>query len=164
MNQVAPAASFWRRHARAILGAALLLLAIHDVLGPHGFLAMRRTQKEMEQLRGEVQRLRLLDFLALATDDGTRSLAETISRHGDGWRGRGGMVVITPNRSSDWVEALVDSATRGQRHLCIFVAPTSFGAKGQALRIPAAWRLALDWWVVRRGDVLGSGERTSAAG
>ena len=74
------------------------------------------------------------------------------------------MVVITPNRSSDWVEALVDSATRGQRHLCIFIEPTSFGAKGQALRIPAAWRLALDWWVVRRGDALGSGERTSAAG
>ncbi|HEV3273772.1 MAG TPA: DUF58 domain-containing protein, partial [Candidatus Dormibacteraeota bacterium] len=61
--------------------------------------------------RGEVQRLRLLDFLALATDDGVRSLSETISKHGDGWRGRGGMVVITPNRSSDWVEALVDSAT-----------------------------------------------------
>jgi uncharacterized protein (DUF58 family) len=114
--------------------------------------------------RGEVQRLRLLDFLALATDDGVRSLADTISKHGDGWRGRGGMVVITPNRSSDWVEALVDSATRGQRHLCIFIEPTSFGAKGQALRIPAAWRLALDWWVVRRGDVLGSGERTSATG
>ncbi len=114
--------------------------------------------------RGEVQRLRLLDFLALATDDGVRSLAETISKHGDGWRGRGGMVVITPNRSNDWVEALVDSATRGQRHLCIFIEPTSFGATGQALRIPAAWRLALDWWVVRRGDALGSGERTSATG
>ncbi|MGA8633524.1 MAG: DUF58 domain-containing protein [Candidatus Dormiibacterota bacterium] len=114
--------------------------------------------------RGEVQRLRLLDFLALATDDGVRSLADTISKHGDGWRGRGGMVVITPNRSSEWVEALVDSATRGQRHLCIFIEPTSFGATGQALRIPAAWRLALDWWVVRRGDVLGSGERTTATG
>lgn len=114
--------------------------------------------------RGEVQRLRLLDFLALATDDGVRSLAETISKYGDGWRGRGGMVVITPNRSSAWVEALVDSATRGQRHLCIFIEPTSFGASGQALRIPASWRLALDWWVVRRGDVLGSGERASATG
>jgi uncharacterized protein (DUF58 family) len=114
--------------------------------------------------RGEVQRLRILDYLALATDDGVRSLAETISRHGEGWRGRGGMVVITANRSSDWVEALVDSATRGQRHLCIFIEPTSFGAKGQALRIPAAWRLALDWWVVRRGDVLGTGERASATG
>ncbi len=111
-----------------------------------------------------MQRLRILDYLALATDDGVRSLAETITRHGEGWRGRGGMVVITANRSSDWVEALVDSATRGQRHLCIFIEPTSFGAKGQALRIPAAWRLALDWWVVRRGDVLGTGERTSAAG
>jgi uncharacterized protein (DUF58 family) len=114
--------------------------------------------------RGEVQRLRLLDYLALATDDGVRSLAETITRHGEGWRGRGGMVVITANRSSDWVEALVDSATRGQRHLCIFIEPTSFGAPGQALRIPAAWRLALDWWVVRRGDVLGTGERASATG
>ena len=114
--------------------------------------------------RGEVQRLRLLDFLALANDDGVRSLAETISKYGEGWRGRGGMVVITPNRSSDWVEALVDSATRGQRHLCIFIEPTSFGATGQALRIPASWRLALDWWVVRRGDVLGSGERASATG
>jgi uncharacterized protein (DUF58 family) len=114
--------------------------------------------------RGEVQRLRLLDYLALATDDGVRSLAETITRHGEGWRGRGGMVVITANRSSDWVEALVDSATRGQRHLCIFTEPTSFGASGQALRIPAAWRLALDWWVVRRGDVLGTGERASATG
>ena len=114
--------------------------------------------------RGEVQRLRLLDFLALATDDGVRSLAETITRHGEGWRGRGGMVVITANRSSEWVEALVDSATRGQRHLCIFIEPTSFGAPGQALRIPAAWRLALDWWVVRRGDVLGTGERASATG
>jgi uncharacterized protein (DUF58 family) len=114
--------------------------------------------------RGEVQRLRILDYLALATDDGVRSLAETITRHGEGWRGRGGMVVITANRSSEWVEALVDSATRGQRHLCVFVEPTSFGAKGQALRIPAAWRLALDWWVVRRGDVLGTGERASATG
>jgi uncharacterized protein (DUF58 family) len=114
--------------------------------------------------RGEVQRLRLLDYLALAKDDGVRSLAETIGRHGEGWRGRGGMVVVTANRSSEWVEALVDTATRGQRHLCIFVEPTSFGARGQALRIPAAWRLALDWWVVRRGDVLGTGERSSATG
>jgi len=113
--------------------------------------------------RGEVQRLRLLDYLAIATDDGVRTLAETITRHGPGWRGRGGMVVVSANRSGDWVEALVDSATRGQRHLCVFIEPTSFGARGQALRIPAAWRLALDWWVVRRGDVLGMGEKATAA-
>ena len=114
--------------------------------------------------RGEVQRLRIMHYLALAQDDGRRALAETVRRHGEGWRGRGGMIVITPNRDAQWVEALVDNATRGQRQLCIFVEPTSFGAPGQALRIPAAWRLALDWWVVRRGDVIGAGERSSAAG
>jgi cell division protein FtsB len=56
-SRIAPAPSFWSRHARTILGAALLLLGIHDVLGPHGFLAMRRTQQEMDQLRSDVQRL-----------------------------------------------------------------------------------------------------------
>jgi cell division protein FtsB len=55
--RVSPAASFWSRHARTILGAALLLLGIHDILGPHGFLAMRRTQQEMDRLRSDVQRL-----------------------------------------------------------------------------------------------------------
>jgi cell division protein FtsB len=49
--------SFWRRHARTILAGALLLIGIHDILGPHGFLAMRRTQKEMDQLRSDVARL-----------------------------------------------------------------------------------------------------------
>jgi cell division protein FtsB len=57
ISPVLPAASFWSRHARTILGAALLLLGIHDILGPHGFLAMRRTQKDMDQLRSDVQRL-----------------------------------------------------------------------------------------------------------
>jgi uncharacterized protein (DUF58 family) len=114
--------------------------------------------------RGDTQRLRILDYLALADDDGSLALADVIRRYGEGWRGRGGMVVITPNRDQAWVEALVDTSVRGQRHLCVFVEPTSFGASGSALRVPAAWRLALDWWVVRRGDVLGAGDRADAAG
>jgi uncharacterized protein (DUF58 family) len=114
--------------------------------------------------RGETQRLRILDFLALADDDGGVPLSETIKRHGAGWRGRGGMVVITANRDQEWVEALVDTVTRGQRHLCIFVEPTSFGARGPALRVPAAWRLVLDWWLVRRGDVIAAADRVRAVG
>lgn len=57
MSRLEPPASFWRRHARQILIVALLALAIHDILGPHGFLAMRRTQKELEQLRADTARL-----------------------------------------------------------------------------------------------------------
>jgi uncharacterized protein (DUF58 family) len=114
--------------------------------------------------RGETQRLRILEYLALAQDDGRTPLDQTIRRYGEGWRGRGALVVITSNRDPSWVEALVDASTRGQRHLCIFVEPTSFGAPGHALRVPAAWRLALDWWLVRRGDVLGARQPASAAG
>lgn len=49
--------SFWSRYARTILGLALLLLAVHDVFGDHGLLAMRRTQSQMKELRGEIDRL-----------------------------------------------------------------------------------------------------------
>jgi len=129
-----------------------------------GLVANDRETTAFGAGRGEAQRLRILDYLAIAYDDGLRALAETVNRHGEAWRGRGGLIVITANRDPHWVEALVDTATRGQRHLCIFVEPTSFGAKGSAMRVPAAWRLALDWWVVRRGDVLGAGEQVHVAG
>ena len=56
MNSPAPV-SFWSRHARTILGFAIFLLAIHDVLGSHGLLAMRRTQKQIAGLHGEIDRL-----------------------------------------------------------------------------------------------------------
>jgi len=48
---------FFRRHMREILVVALLLLAVHDVFGEHGFLAMWRTQKQLTQLRGDIDRL-----------------------------------------------------------------------------------------------------------
>lgn len=56
MNSPKPA-SFWSRHGRAILGFAIFLLAIHDVFGSHGLLAMRRTQKQIDALHGELDRL-----------------------------------------------------------------------------------------------------------
>lgn len=49
--------AFLRRRAGLLLGLALLALLVHDVFGDHGFLAMRRTHKEVEQLRQEIQQL-----------------------------------------------------------------------------------------------------------
>jgi cell division protein FtsB len=43
-----------RQNARQILGLALFALLVHDVFGPHGFIAMRRTQKEIEQIREQI--------------------------------------------------------------------------------------------------------------
>ena len=50
-------APFWRRHLVAILALALLAVGIHDIFGAHGYLAMRNNQKQIEELRGEIQRL-----------------------------------------------------------------------------------------------------------
>ena len=46
-----------RRNLRKILGLAILAMAIHDVFGPHGFLAMRRTQLEIAQLSSQIHQL-----------------------------------------------------------------------------------------------------------
>jgi cell division protein FtsB len=49
--------SFFRRNLRIILGLAILALAIHDVFGPHGFLAMRNTQQTIKNYTAEMQKL-----------------------------------------------------------------------------------------------------------
>ena len=53
----AEAAAYLRKHTREILGLALFALLIHDVFGPHGFIAMRRTQKEIEQIRQQIGKM-----------------------------------------------------------------------------------------------------------
>ncbi|MFZ0821875.1 MAG: septum formation initiator family protein [Candidatus Acidiferrales bacterium] len=49
--------SFLRRNLRTILGLAILAIAIHDVFGPHGSIAMRRTQNEITQLTAQIHQL-----------------------------------------------------------------------------------------------------------
>jgi cell division protein FtsB len=57
MRRAQTVAPFWRRHLLEILGLALLLLGIHDVFGAHGYLAMRHSEKQIDELRGEIERL-----------------------------------------------------------------------------------------------------------
>jgi len=51
------AAAYLRKHGRQILGLALFALFVHDIFGPHGFIAMRRTQNEIEQIREQIGKL-----------------------------------------------------------------------------------------------------------
>ena len=51
------AAAYLRQNARQILGLGLLALLVHDVFGTHGFIAMRRTQKEIEQIRDQISKI-----------------------------------------------------------------------------------------------------------
>lgn len=48
---------FLEQHGRAILGLFVLALVVHDVFGAHGFIAMRRTQTEIEKVKKDLDRL-----------------------------------------------------------------------------------------------------------
>ena len=48
----------WMRRAGVYAGGALLVLVLmHTLFGPYGYFSMRRSQQEIEQLRGEIDRL-----------------------------------------------------------------------------------------------------------
>ena len=51
------AAAYLRKNARQILGLALFALLVHDIFGAHGFIAMQRTKKEIEQIRNQIGKL-----------------------------------------------------------------------------------------------------------
>jgi cell division protein FtsL len=49
--------SVWNQYGRAILAVLVVALLMHDIFGKHGFLAMRRTKHEMEQVQTNLDRL-----------------------------------------------------------------------------------------------------------
>jgi cell division protein FtsL len=51
------APSWLARNARSLLLLALVVLAVHDIFGAHGFIAMRRTAREIDEARDEITRL-----------------------------------------------------------------------------------------------------------
>jgi len=49
--------AYLRKNARQVLGLALFALLMHDIFGAHGFIAMRRTQKQIDQVREQIGKL-----------------------------------------------------------------------------------------------------------
>jgi len=51
-------ATAWLRHyGGALLGLLLLALAVHDIFGTHGYLAMHRTGREIDKARAGIEQL-----------------------------------------------------------------------------------------------------------
>jgi cell division protein FtsB len=48
---------FLERHGRALLALFIVALVVHDVFGAHGFIAMRRTQGEIQRVKDDLDRL-----------------------------------------------------------------------------------------------------------
>lgn len=46
-----------RRYGRQVLVIFVVVLLIHDIFGPHGFLVMRRKQQEIQKVNAQLERL-----------------------------------------------------------------------------------------------------------
>jgi cell division protein FtsB len=51
------AGSFLRQYGGALLGLLVLVLVVHDIFGTHGYLAMRRTQREIRKVQTDLDQL-----------------------------------------------------------------------------------------------------------
>ena len=98
-----------------LFGVALLALGIHDVFGAHGYLAMRRSEQQIEQLRGEIDRLNrqnqelTQDVNALKTDP---AAIEKIAREEMGLARPGEMIFKMPAAASAEGQGAPPAASR----------------------------------------------------
>jgi cell division protein FtsB len=44
----------WAQYGRALLGVVVFGLLLHDIFGPHGYIAMRRTRQEIEHVQIQI--------------------------------------------------------------------------------------------------------------
>ena len=51
------ALAFVKRHVRGLLAVVVVVLLVHDVFGTHGFLAMRRTEREIKKVEADIDQL-----------------------------------------------------------------------------------------------------------
>ena len=49
--------AFLRQYGVTLLGLLLFALAVHDIFGTHGYLAMRRTQQEIKKVKADIEQL-----------------------------------------------------------------------------------------------------------
>jgi cell division protein FtsL len=49
--------AFLRQYGATLLGLLLFALVVHDIFGTHGYLAMRRTQQEINKVKANIEQL-----------------------------------------------------------------------------------------------------------
>jgi cell division protein FtsB len=97
-------AVMWAQYGRIALGLCVFALLLHDVFGTHGYLAMRRTKREIERVEGEINRLNRentelsKEVKALKTDPHT---IESIARDELGLAKKGEVIIKIPQSQQE---------------------------------------------------------------
>lgn len=91
--------ALWHNYGRIVLALCIAALAVHDVFGTHGYLAMRRTKQEIEKVQKDIARLSkenaelAEEVQALRTDP---NKIEAIARDGLGLAKPGEVIIKIP--------------------------------------------------------------------
>lgn len=88
-----------QQHGRALLMLFVAALAVHDIFGAHGFLAMQRTKSEIARVRADLNRLdqenlRLEEEVAALKSDPHK--IESIARDELGLAKQGEVIIKIP--------------------------------------------------------------------
>lgn len=119
VNFVDQICEFLRRNMNWFLIGALVLLALQDIFGAHGVLAMRQTQLRAADIRQQIKQLddenRKLEarVKALKTDSTT---IERIAREENGLARPGEFIFKIQPRSGDFSGAPTPPATPSKKH------------------------------------------------
>ena len=57
MNWQEKSGKLWRSYGPHALVIFVVVLMVHDIFGPHGFLAMRQKQQEIQKVRQDLEKL-----------------------------------------------------------------------------------------------------------
>jgi cell division protein FtsB len=119
MNFIEQLREFLRRNANWFLFGALVLLALQDIFGAHGVLAMRQTQLRAAEIRQQIKQLddenrKLEDRVkALKTDSTT---IERIAREENGLARPGEYIFKILPKSGESSSAPVPPAAPSKKH------------------------------------------------
>ncbi len=105
-----------------------------------GLLGFGQAPLRVLSQRGADHLAQILETLARVQTDGATSMAEVLKRIDRRGLGSGNLVIITPDTSAGWAEALKAASSSWGRTTCVVVDRSSFGASpssGTATATPA---------------------------
>ena len=129
---------------------------VHAALRHGQAVSLLATDRRLSRVpagRGQAHERRLMECLALAVADGQIPLGEVLQAQLPSWRSPGQLVVVTSDHRGSWVDAVANCTAPGNRAVGVFVDAGSYQAQAAPTPVPTQWRLVLDLWVIRRGEV-----------
>jgi uncharacterized protein (DUF58 family) len=120
-----------------------------------GMLAYGQSNEIIQPDRGERQRMRILETLAVLRASGEMALADLLHLESHIFPRGTTILAVTPTTNENWVAAVQQLTRRGLRVVTVLIDPESFGGRQSAKPLVNLLRAnGLSCYLVQRGDDL----------